>query len=232
MTQIQQMIHLLRSLNAYQRREIFQYLRKEFPIHPLEEKLNVSAEIILEAIERAPDITQRGIRGLIAEASFEINVVRRLTGWKNTTPDGNWPFDFRLADSIGEVRVQVKMQRLEKHVPLPAKRASKDLPEDCWVTETQRTRGGKKDGKDTRPYRFGEFDILAVSMHPSTQDWSNFMYTVANWLLPRKDDLACMRVFQPVSRTPNDVWTDEFKKSVLWFRSGEKKSVLNCSTSL
>ena len=31
-------------------------------------------------------------------------------------------------------------------------------------------------GLATRPYRFGEFDILAVSMHPSTNDWNRFMY--------------------------------------------------------
>lgn len=39
-----------------------------------------------------------------------------------------------------------------------------------YVVETPRTRGGKDltSGEDTRPYRYGEFDILAVSMHPST----------------------------------------------------------------
>lgn len=73
MTETEQVVQLLKSLRVAQRREIFQYLRKEFPIHPLEEKFNVSAEVILEAIERSSDLTQRGIRGLIAEASFEIN---------------------------------------------------------------------------------------------------------------------------------------------------------------
>lgn len=40
---------------------------------------------------------------------------------------------------------------------------------EVFMTETQKTRTGT-DGEEnqTRPYRYGEFDILAVSMQPST----------------------------------------------------------------
>ena len=39
-----------------------------------------------------------------------------------------------------------------------------------YVAETKRTRGGVDlvTGQKTRPYRFGDFDILAVCLQPST----------------------------------------------------------------
>ena len=81
-----------------QRREIFGYLRREFPIHPLEAKLNTRAEVILEAIDRASDLTLRGIRGVIAEAAFKQNVVASLHGWRNETLEGDLSYDFLLKD--------------------------------------------------------------------------------------------------------------------------------------
>jgi hypothetical protein len=77
-------------------------------------------------------------------------------------------------------------------------------------------RGGKdtKTGEDTRPYRFGEFDILAVSMHPSTRDWGIFMYTVADWLLPRPGDKQLMLKFQPVGKIPDDRWTANLEEAI------------------
>jgi len=161
---------LLDNCNEEQRREIFHYLRSKIPIHPIEEKLNCSAEIILEAIARASDLTLRGIRGIIAEASFKYEVLDKLKGWKDVTPDGNDSFDFKIKDSKGAVTIQVKMQRRKEHRPMMADKALKILPVGSYVVETQRTRGGKdlRTGENTRPYRFGEFDIIAVSMHPST----------------------------------------------------------------
>ena len=93
MTQFEQIKELLSRCSVAQRREIFEYLRAEFLIHPIEEKLNTHAEIILEAIDRASDLTLRGIRGVIAEASFEISVVNPLPEWENITPD-ELPYDF------------------------------------------------------------------------------------------------------------------------------------------
>ncbi len=97
-----------------------------------------------------------------------------------------------------------------------------------YVVETQRTRGGKdaRTGEDTRPYRYGEFDILAVSMHPSTNDWTSFMYTVADWLIPRPEDEHLIPKFQPVAPTPNNSWTANFETCIEWLRSDEKKRVL------
>ncbi len=101
------------------------------------------------------------------------------------------------------------------------------LSNSMYVVETQRTRGGKdaRTGEDTRPYRFGEFDILAVSMEPSTRRWDSFLFTVGKWLLPRPDDHRLILKFQPVPNEPNDYWTSDFEQSVVWFRSGVHNTI-------
>lgn len=227
MSSLEQIKQMLQQCSEEQRREIFEYLRAEFPIHPIEAKLNTQAEIILEAIDRASDLTLRGVRGVITEAAFEINIVRQLLGWRDVTPDGDLPYDFVLEDGIGQVRVQLKMQRQKDKHPMMANQGYTYLPSNEFVVETQRTRGGTdaKTGESTRPYRFGEFDILAVSLHPSTHDWSTFMYTVADWLIPRPENSNLLLKFQPVAQQPNECWTNDFEICVRWFRSGEKKRI-------
>ncbi len=218
---------LLDQCTPEQRRVIFARLRQEFPIHSLEGKLNTQAEIILEAISRAPDITQRGVRGIIAESVFVTEVVEPLVrgGWQDKEVIGEQPYDVLLGDGQGEVRVQVKMQRLTRGQPT----TRREYP-GMYVVETQRTRTGTQRGsggiqEQTRPYRLGDFDILAVSLHPSTGNWSHFRYTVAEWLLLREDDSRLLRVFQPVSPQPNDDWSDDLLEAVAWFRERRQKRI-------
>jgi hypothetical protein len=226
MTDTEQIKHLLRLCSPAERQEVFRYLRKEFPIHPLEGELNTDAEIILEAIHRSGGLTLRMIRGVIAEAAFEIDVMEQLKVWSNITPPGDLPYDFLLDNGKGTVRVQVKLQRSVKHRPMKANEAYRFLPENMYVVETQRTRrGSNKTGGLTRPYRFGEFDLLAVSMQPSTNRWDTFMYTVADWLLPGRTDPSEILKFQPVATTPNNDWTDDFHMVIEWLRSGFKKKI-------
>jgi hypothetical protein len=227
MPDIEQIKRLLILCSPAQRQEIFQYLRAEFPIHPLEVELNTEAEIILEAIQRSGGLTLRMIRGVIAEAAFEVEVVERLEGWRNVTPQGDLPYDFLLDDGQGAARVQVKLQRSLAHRPMWAREAYRFLPGDMYVVETQRTRRGsdKRTGGSTRPYRFGEFDLLAVAMYPSTGEWNTFMYTVADWLLPGRTDPAEMLKFQPVATLPNDDWTNDFYTAVGWLRSSLQKKI-------
>jgi hypothetical protein len=98
--------------------------------------------------------------------------------------------------------------------------------DEMFVVETQRTRGGKTDrGEDTRPYRFGEFDILAVSLHPSTGRWDRFLFAVGYWLLPRPEREIQLLKFQPVPQEPNDDWTDDFQTAVEWLREGRQKRI-------
>ena len=153
--------------------------------------------------------------------------MERLAGWTDITPHGDLLYDFLLDDGKGVVWVQVKLQRSVARRPMRAKEAYKFLPGDMHVVETQRTRGGsdKKTGSSTRPYRFGEFDLLAVAMYPSTNTWNTFMYTVADWLLPGQTDPSEILKFQPVATTPDNDWTDDFYTAVEWWRSGMKRKI-------
>jgi hypothetical protein len=70
MSNLEEIKHLLSLCDPTERNELFQQLRREFSIHPLEQALHAKAEIILEAIQRAGSLTLRMIRGVIAEAAF------------------------------------------------------------------------------------------------------------------------------------------------------------------
>ena len=228
MTNAREIEDLLKSCTKEERYQIFKNLRQEFSIHPIEAELNTNAEVILDAIHRGSDLTLRGIRGIIAECTFALDVAQNLIGWEDVTPKGDHPYDFLLKDTIGQVRVQVKMQRQEKQLPKIAQPTSKAwsfLPRAMYLVETQRTRGGKNSqtGEKTRPYAFDQFDILAVSLHPSTKDWASFMYTVTAWLLPTEGNPNCLQVFQPVAQQPDEYWTNEFLESVKWLRSGLRR---------
>ena len=82
MSEVEQIKDLLVKCNREERQEIFRLLRKEFGIHPLETELNVQAEVILEAIHKSSDLTLRGIRGVIAQAAFDIYIANKLAGFQ------------------------------------------------------------------------------------------------------------------------------------------------------
>ncbi len=214
----EQLIDFLKGLTPDERLELFKLLRKEIPIHALESELNTQAEVILEAMARSSDLTMRGIRGIIAEAAFLVEVLQKLDGWRIGNIAGNTAYDFVIEDNVGRITIQVKMQRKEKGIPL--------VRENKFVVETQKTRRGKDAaGEDTRPYRFGEFDILAVSLHPATNDWSRFAFTVGSWLRPRPSSPHLLEVFQPVALAPNEDWADNLETCVKWLRSGIRKTI-------
>jgi hypothetical protein len=219
---------LLSKCTVEQRMFLFKELRHEFGIHAIEQKLNTQAELILEAINRDDTgLTYRMLRGVIAEAAFEIEVVSKLTEWKDITPDGDLPFDYLLTDGDIKVTVQIKLQRSVDYKPMLASQALKKYSSNMFVVETQKTRAGKNKttNEDTRPYRFGEFDILAVSMQPSTGNWSDYMYTVSSWLIPSGKDERHISKFQPIAKTSNDDWTDNFFECVKWLKKDVKKTI-------
>jgi hypothetical protein len=123
-----------------------------------------------------------------------------------------------LKDADGPVSVQVKLQRSEKGTPVERDGKRFGFPGLVYMTETQKTRGGT-DGADnkTRPYRFGEFDVLAVSMQPSTGRWDRYMYTVGRWLIAGKE-ASEIAVMQPVTMDRSDFWTTDFTEAAHWFR--------------
>lgn len=218
-----------------ERKYLFRELRRQYRIHELEDSFGAPAEVILEAIFRAPELTRRMLRGVIADAAFAQFVVPMLDahGWKNVTPEGNHSFDHVLDDGNGPISIQVKLQRSEKGSPVITTGTKFGLAAGMYMVEPQRTRGGTKRGANgeeddskTRPYRYGEFDVIAVSLQPSTRDWMRFRYAPGNWLLPGKgpNEIA---TYQPVAMEPNDDWTDDFATVAQWVRSGVRKRIRN-----
>lgn len=223
---LREILELIEAAPPEVQKAVLARLRELYPIHPLEESWGVPAEVILEAISRSGDLSQRGVRGLIAECYFEMRVLPQHPEWVDETPSGNHPFDFVLRRGNDTVSIQVKSQRRKGGQPMTAKQGYKFLSPDKIVVETQKTRAGLDDkGASTRPYRFGEFDILAVNVAFSTGDWTQFRYTVARWLLPRPDDESLLLKFQPVSLKPDQDWTDDLNVAIDWFLSSEEKRI-------
>lgn len=220
-----------------ERTALFDYLRTRVPEHPLEKEWGVGADVILSAIKRSSDLTKRGVRGIIAEAIFERHILSTLKDWEIVSFVDDRPYDFLIKhrETKGrEVRIQVKLQRMKKQQPMFAVEANRHYPRDMYVVEVQKTRGGidLQTNEDTRPYRFGEFDILAVNMHPSTRDWSRFLFTLGGWLIPRSPNKALIEIFQPVPGTPNEFWTDDLCTCLEWLAKGEKKRILDIAPEL
>lgn len=235
---------LIEGCSADERRALKAYLRALLP-HPLETEWGIDADTILSAIDRSSDLTKRGMRGIIAEAVFESEVVPNVaaSGWEAVPISGDLSYDALFKKRDLSARIQIKLQRLEKGVPklyYPKHYEEGSL----YVVEVQKTRSGEKTTAEklqgsatevaatsavmvkTRPYRFDDFDILAVNMHPSSGDWKNFRYTLGSWLLPRSNDNSLIEIFQPVAATPNDVWTDDIMVCLGWLEAGEKHRVL------
>jgi hypothetical protein len=228
---------LLDQCTDEERAALLDYLRARLPQHPLEREWGVGSEIILSAISRSSDLTKRGVRGIIAEAVFERNVLAGLKGWEGVRFVEDRPYDFLIRakiDNPREVRIQVKLQRMRKQQPMWASEANRHLPKDMYVVEVQKTRGGfdPQTNENTRPYRFGEFDILAVNMHPSTRDWNKFLFTLGSWLIPRSPDTALIEIFQPVAPAPSDVWTDKLEACLEWLAGNQPKRILDIAPEL
>ncbi|MGP8260040.1 MAG: hypothetical protein ACLQM6_08830 [Acidobacteriaceae bacterium] len=235
---------LIEDCSLEDRKALKAYLRTLMP-HPLESEWGIDADTILSAISRSSDLTKRGVRGIIAEAVFVNDVVPNIaaSGWESVPISGDLSYDALFKKGELSARVQVKLQRMEKGVPklyYPAHYKEGSL----YVVEVQKTRSGEKKTVEhlqeattdvtatnmitvkTRPYHFGDFDILAVNMHPSSGDWKNFRYTLGSWLRPRSKDSSLIEIFQPVAATPNDVWTDDIAECLGWLVSGEKRQLL------
>jgi len=192
------------------------------PRHQLERDWNISATDILDAIASGSDLIQRGIRGVIADKAFYRYVLPALVddGWQNEPIVGDRPYDAALRRGELRITIQVKMQRKAAGVPMTAKSRLYPNGDRFWVVETQKTRAGvDSQGDSTRPYRFGEFDILAVNLHPSCGDWSRFVYTVARWLVPDPTTPLNIYKYQPVPQGDSEDWTPDFGRCVEWLIS-------------
>lgn len=232
----QKISQLLHGLSKQEQQQLFDELRKTHPIHKLEAIWNISAEFVLEAISRSQDITKRGVRGIIAELAFSRFILDPMKpAWTEEILVGDLAYDSLITKGNDSIKIQTKNQRLIKGIPLhPTKTSIKHNPEiDGWfIAETQKTRTGTKKKKktesadievndieettQTRPYSFGEFDILSVCMQPSTKEWTDFMFTPAKTLLPKDSDKRLIATFQPVPPCPMYNWTNDLELCIKW----------------
>lgn len=220
---------LLSQCTAEQQETLFRELRQRHMIHEFERIIGAPAEMILEAVHRAPELTRRMLRGVIADAAFRTFVLPAIEplGWRDVTPEGNFAYDYKLDDGQGPISVQVKLQRSARGSPVVKRGQRFGFDGDVFATETQKTRTGSDGDEQTRPYRYGEFDVLAVSMQPSTGKWDRYMYSLGRWLLPGRNP-GEMATIQPVAMTPDQFWTDDFVTAAAWFRAedGNKRMAL------
>ena len=224
---------LLAQCTPEEQAALFRELRARHLIHEFEEVIGAPAEMILEAVHRAPELTRRMLRGVIADAAFRQFAVRPLAvaGWRDVTPAGNFAYDYMLDDGKGAVTVQVKLQRSERGAPVVKRGERFAFGDTVHIVETQKTRTGTDGEKNqTRPYRYGEFDILAVSVQPSTAKWDRYMYTLGRWLLSGRN-AGEMATLQPVAMSPNEFWTDHFRTAVQWFRMEDGGKRINDTAS-
>lgn len=221
-----QVRQILAMLTSDEQTELYRELKVIHGTHPMEAVLNLTSDEVLSAIQKMKlqdGMPWRMLRGSLADLLFEIIVLPKLTGWANIHFSGDLPYDYKLQNLAGEeVTLQIKLQRSIKNQPSVY---NKSAGKNMFAVETQRTRGGTVNGVNTRPYRFGEFDILAVCMYPSTGRWDTYMYTVEKWLLPHATEINGLATFQPVAQRPNSDWTDSLEQSIEWLRSGEQKTI-------
>jgi hypothetical protein len=223
-----EILRLLRQCNESEKRTVLNYIRESINLHPIERKLNIQAEIILEALNQdASGLTFRMMRGVIAEAAFKIKYLQS-SAWVDITPKGDLPYDYKLKKGNKEVSLQIKPQRSVDQKPMTANKAYRRFPDSKYVVETQKSRAGvnKKTGESTRAYFNDEFDILGVSLQPLTNDWSNFVYIPTKWLLPVEEGSNRLLKFQPVSHIRDEFWTDNFDEAVARFFS-DKETVIS-----
>lgn len=79
---------LLAQCSPEERAALFRELRAAHQIHEFEAVIGAPAEMILEAVHRAPELTRRMLRGVIADAAFRTFVVPAVAphGWRDVTP--------------------------------------------------------------------------------------------------------------------------------------------------
>ena len=140
---VSRILRLLEECTVDERRVVLDHLKQEFLHHPLEIQWGVAADTILSAIKRSSDLTQRGVRGVIAEAIFEQSVLPSINAdWTGELIAGDQSYDFLIVCNGRRIRIQVKLQRMKAGRPMMASEGNIRLPADMYTVEVQRTRGG------------------------------------------------------------------------------------------
>ncbi|MDO7886466.1 hypothetical protein [Hymenobacter cheonanensis] len=217
---------ILATLTPDEQLGLYRELKLMHGAHPMEAVLNLTSDEVLSALQKMKlqdGMPWRMLRGSLADLLFEVIVLPTLSGWDDVAFVGDLPYDYKLRNAAEEeVTIQIKLQRSAKNGPSVF---NKKTGKNMFSVETQRTRGGTVDGVKTRPYRFGEFDILAVCMYPSTGRWDTYLYTVEKWLVPHATETNALATFQPVAQRPNADWTDSLEQAIAWLKSRQQKTI-------
>ena len=166
--------------------------------HPLERKLNASADDILTAIERGFR-AQVDVKGKLAElfmsrkfdALHEAGRIERYI-WQDI--DGR-P-DFIVTYRGRELAVECKNIRNETYKKPPA-----------YKVELQKTRNSM-DGTPTRGYKVDEFDVLGVSLFNQTGEW-DYLFVATKELARRLELQDFLVVMQRVPMAAETPWTTD-----------------------
>jgi hypothetical protein len=75
---------------------------------------------------------------------------------------------------------------------------------------------GESKLSQARAYRFEDFDILAVNLHPATRRWTEFRFALSTRLTARKDQPSLIAASQLASLDPVGLWTNDFAVCLDW----------------
>jgi hypothetical protein len=186
------------------------------------------AQTVLGAV-RASHPTKRGVNSAIAAAFFESGAMPGIAqqGWVRTsaTQTGS-PFGIVLEGNGRVVRVLIAILQLE--AGKPRRQRSPARREDLYVVQVQKKLSrapvmnlASRDARTqaaglARAYSFGDFDILAVNVQPVTRRWTDFRYTLTEWLVPCREDAGLIATEQPVSLEPASMWTEHLPTCLEW----------------
>jgi hypothetical protein len=167
--------------------------------HPLEVKYSLTAQELLDAIERRFRL-KVALEGAVAEVHFERKLkVASQEGWLKAYEahdvDGMHDFTAVTLDGLA-VRVEVKTIRNGKVVQV----------------ELQKTRAAIGN-PGSRYYDVSHFDVVAVCVGRQTEDWSQFRYALVRDL-PRHTGYADkLKVMHPIPVDEEAVprWYSRFK---------------------
>lgn len=141
--------------------------------HQLEEKYGLTAQELLDAIDRRFRL-KVALEGAVAEVHFERKLrIASREGWLQSYEDHDVDgmHDFTVVTLSGvSMRVEVKTIR---NGPKPK-------------VELQKTRAAKGD-PSSRYYDRNHFDVVAVCVGRHTDDWSRFRYAIVRDLPPHRN---------------------------------------------
>ena len=184
--------------------------------HPLEDEFRSIAEHILDAI-LAGNRAKVDVKGKLAELYLNHALIDLKK--RGLIEDFRWhdeDSDVDFSVNIDGVLVRIECKNIRslkkerpKKPPKPGRkprepRAKKPQPVEV---ELQKTRNSK-DGKKTRGYKRGYFDVLAVSLFNRVGEW-RYLYIEELDLAERPGEPEFLKIYQPVPVQPEGRWSDD-----------------------